>query len=449
MTLTVNCSSVNNKEKEMKQIITILIAGFILGLGSAEAQILKKLRKRAEQAAEETIYRKVEEKTSEETEKAMDTLINAPGKKLKKRKNKGSSESQEDYDEDDAYEEGAYEEGFEEVNPALEVYSKFDFVPGDKTLFYDDFGQDFIGDFPANWNTNGSGEIVRLNDQPQKWLKLLPGYGTVYIPDVPELPEDYTVEFDVVASGLDRNTTSTAVLKVGVSDDPTFKWGRYASVDIPFCQYSPVGFYVRNGGAINNSIEGDIRDKVLGQAHISIAVNQQRFRLWVDETKYVDIPRMIPEGAKPSNIKFELRQFKDGKENLFISNLKVAEGGVDLRRKLLAEGEISTNGILFESGSATLQPQSMGIIRQISQVLNEDQSISLNIIGHTDADGEEEDNLILSEARASAVKNALVSVYGIEDSRLTAEGRGELEPLTDNNSPEGKAQNRRVVFTKI
>ena len=43
-----------------------------------------------------------------------------------------------------------------------EVYSKYDFVPGDKIIYFDDFSQDFIGDFPSKWNTNGTGEVVKF-----------------------------------------------------------------------------------------------------------------------------------------------------------------------------------------------------------------------------------------------------------------------------------------------
>ena len=157
---------------------------------------------------------------------------------------------------------------------------------------------------------------------------------------------------------------------------------------------------------------------------------------------------MIPEGVKPVGIKFELHQFKDGKENLYIRNLKVAEGGLDLRRQLISEGSVSTNAILFNSGSATLQPSSMGVIRQISQVLQQESGMKLQIVGHTDSDGDTAANQSLSEARAAAVKDALVSVYGIDGGRLTTAGKGESEPVADNGTPDGKAQNRRVVFNR-
>ena len=336
----------------------------------------------------------------------------------------------------------------------LTVYSKFDFVPGDKLLFFDDFSKDYIGDFPSKWNTNGGGEVVTINDNPGKWFGILPGHGTTYIPDV-TLPEEYTIEFDVLVSGVDKKTSSTAVLRVQLSDNNGFKHGdNYFSVSIPFVQYLAVGFRVRNyvrsgaGSEINNVVKADIREVVLNQPHISIAVNKQRFRLWVNEKKYVDIPRAIPLNSINS-LKFSLHQFKDGKERLFLRNLKVAEGGIDLRRKLIEEGSVSTNGILFDSGSANIQPQSYGIIRQISQVLMQERDMKLNIIGHTDADGSDDTNLALSKRRADAVKNALITIYNISGNRLQTDGKGESVPVGDNKTTDGKAQNRRVEFVKI
>ncbi|MCF7561341.1 OmpA family protein [Sabulilitoribacter multivorans] len=429
----------------MKTTVLIIIGLFLFGsIETTEAQLLRKLKKRAEEAAKETILQKVEEKAAEKTGTIMDTILDAD-KKLKKKKKSIPSENHENGSEDnDLYED---EETLD--TSSLEVYSKFDFVPGDTLLLFDDFSEDYIGDFPSKWNTNGSGELVEIGNNGDKWLQMRPGYNIFYIPDLPNLPEDYTIEFDLLADGIDQKTSSTAVLRVGVSDNNSFTWGNRATVDIPFCQYAPVGFFVRNGGDINTSIQGDIRENVLYQPHISIAVNKQRFRLWVDEGKYVDIPRMIPSNTKPTTLKFELLQFKDGKERLFIRNLKVVEGGVDLRKQLIEKGRFSTNGILFDSGSATIQPQSYGIIRQISQALQQDESMHLNIIGHTDADGSEETNLILSKNRAESVKEALIKVYNISGERLETEGKGESQPVADNSTTQGKAKNRRVEFIKI
>ena len=337
----------------------------------------------------------------------------------------------------------------------IKIYSKFGFVPGDKLLFYDDYSNDFIGDFPSKWNTNGSGEIVTINESKQRWLQIQPGYSTYYIPDV-ELPEEYTIEFDLLTSGLDKKTSSQAKLRIVLSEGENFSLGNnYARASLPFGQFADFfgirmqNYINRGGGGVNNVIKADIRKEVLNKPHISIAVNKLRFRLWVNEKKYVDIPRLMPPGAAVKNIKFQTENFKDGQEFLFITNLKVAEGGVDLRRQLINEGTYSTNGILFDSGSANIQPQSYGIIRQISQALLQVKDMKLNIIGHTDADGPDDTNLKLSKERAEAVKNALINIYNISGDRLQTEGKGESIPLGDNKTTDGKAQNRRVEFVKI
>lgn len=336
----------------------------------------------------------------------------------------------------------------------IKVYSKFDFVPGDELLFFDDYSNDFVGDFPSKWNTNGSGEVVTINELPQKWLKILPGYRTYYIPDVSDLPEEFTIEFDLLTKGLSKRTSSTAVLNVLLSDNNKFERGaNFAMIRLPFCQYAAIGINVQNlingKREIYNTVTADLREAVLNQPHISIAVNKQRYRLWVNEKKYIDVPRLLPNGNVVRYLKFNLENLKDGQEHLFISNLKAAKGGIDLRRKLISEGKISTNGILFDSGLANIQPQSYGIIRQISQVLLQEKAMRLNIIGHTDSDGADQANMTLSKKRAEAVKNALINIYNISADRLQTEGKGESEPVGDNNTSDGKAKNRRVEFVKI
>ncbi|WP_298530364.1 OmpA family protein [uncultured Algibacter sp.] len=344
----------------------------------------------------------------------------------------------------------------ENISDGLEAYSKYDFVPGDKVLFFDDFSQDFVGDFPSKWNTNASGEVVKFNKIDGNWFEFKPGYNLYYIPDVKELPEDYTIEFDILTQGISQQTSSTARLNLFISDNDKFTTGteHYVSASIPFGQFGVFNirmsnYFNRGGGAINSAIKADIRNEIKNQPHIAISVTKKRYRLWVNQTKYVDIPRFIEELNVLNYIKFHINNFKDGEERVFIRNLKVAEGGVDLRRKLLSEGKISTNGILFDSGSATIQPQSLGIVRQISQVLVQDESIKLNIIGHTDADGSDTANLKLSKARAKAVKEALINIYKVSGDRLETDGKGESEPVDDNSSAAGKAQNRRVEFIKI
>jgi outer membrane protein OmpA-like peptidoglycan-associated protein len=348
------------------------------------------------------------------------------------------------------------EEAPSNISDDLEVYSKFDFVPGDKLIFFDDFSQDFIGDLPSKWNTNGSGAIVKFNKVEGNWFELKAGYLLFIIPEFNQLPEDYTIEFDLLTSGITNKTSSSSRLEVVLSDSNTFVYGKkhYAKVALPIAQYKVCNIDTYNhfherGGMINSGLIADIRDEVKNQPHISISVTKKRFRLWVNEVKYVDIPKFIEELNVLNYLKFHIDRLKDGEERVFIKNLKVAEGGVDLRRKLMSDGKISTNGILFDSGSDKIQPQSLGIVRQISQVLMQDENIKLNIVGHTDSDGSDEANLKLSKARAEAVKDALINIYKISKDRLTTDGKGDSKPVSDNSTTDGKAKNRRVEFIKI
>lgn len=439
-----------------KLLRTLLPVFFMLAFTTnANSQFLKKLGKKAEKAAERAVERRVESETTKKTNQAMDSILEpgkngestkTPAPQGKSSKNNESANQGSNSSESTASSESSGPK-------TISVYSKFDFVPGDKLLFFDDFSDDFIGDFPAKWNTNGSGEVVSVGDSPDKWFELKPGYNIRFIPDVPKLPEEYTIEFDVLALGLDRHTSSVSVLRIMLSDDTKFKdGGNYVEAALPFCQYSPIGItmsnHINNKREIYSKVDADIRNAVLNQPHISIGVNKQRYRLWVNEKKYIDIPRIVPTGSVLSTLKFEMHSFADNKERLFIRNLKVAEGGMDLRRTLISKGKVSTNGILFDSGSANIQPQSMGIIRQISQVLLQERDMKLKIVGHTDTDGNDATNMELSKKRAEAVKSALISVYNISSDRLQADGKGESDPVGDNTTTDGKALNRRVEFIK-
>ncbi|MEO9891617.1 OmpA family protein [Aurantibacter sp.] len=436
----------------------LLIIGLLLVSQTSEAQFLKKLGKAAERAAERTVERRVEQETSEKTDQALDSIFES-GEGNGKQKQPLPTENENPTQTDDSVSNDQNEtspSGTAKANTAqtIKVYSKFDFVPGDTPIFVDDFSNDFIGDFPARWNTNGSGELVTLDEYPNKWLKLLPGYNTAYIPDATNLPEEFTLEFDVLATGLDKNTSSQSYLGIVVSDNNTFKKGtNFGMVEYSFCQFIGRGVVVENNIAskrvIRNEVNADIRSIVSEKHHISVAVNKERFRLWINENKFIDVPRLLPSNTQMQGIKFKLRGTDTEKESILIGNIKIAKGGIDLRRKLLADGKISTNGILFDSGSATIQPQSMGIIRQIYQVLQQDKSLKLKIVGHTDADGDDNKNMQLSQKRAEAVKDALVTIYNVSSERLSTDGKGESEPVEDNSSADGKAQNRRVEFIKL
>ncbi|ACL06954.1 OmpA/MotB domain protein [Desulfatibacillum aliphaticivorans] len=101
------------------------------------------------------------------------------------------------------------------------------------------------------------------------------------------------------------------------------------------------------------------------------------------------------------------------------------------------------NSILFAVNSSTVQPAAQGTLRDIAQVMVKYPDTQIMVKGHTDSTGGEEYNQQLSERRANVVKNILIS-YGVPAHRITAIGLGEVMPIASNDTPDGRAMNRRV-----
>ncbi|HTF27580.1 MAG TPA: OmpA family protein, partial [Flavitalea sp.] len=112
------------------------------------------------------------------------------------------------------------------------------------------------------------------------------------------------------------------------------------------------------------------------------------------------------------------------------------------------EGKFSTTGIMFDVNADSIRPESNCVLKELSGILQKNPDIKIKIVGHTDSDGKDAENLELSKKRAAAVKEILIRDFGIDASRMETDGKGETEPVQDNKSKEGKAQNRRVDFIK-
>lgn len=429
----------NNHKFNVGSTLKILLVIIIMSVSSnTHAQFLKKLGDVAEKAAKRTIERKVDEKTERETDKAFDSVFNNDAKS-KKRKKKGKKSKKNS------------SKTIEESSEILIVNRNFDFTPGNRLIFTDNFSKDQIGDFPAKWDTNGSGGLVNISDQ--KWLRL--SGNSVYIPMYPnKLPENYTIEFDLLTQGLDKGTSSEAYISLMLENTKNFQKAQtWSMVEISPCQFigsrGVVEKQVNGKRQLRNQIGKDYRNTIKGKSKISIAVNKTRMRVWLNENKIIDIPRLIDNDAK--YFKIATRRLRDAPnvDEVYITNFKIAESGVDNRSKLLTEGRLSTNAILFQSGSANLKSESNTVIDEISLVLQQNPEVSIQIIGHTDADGSESSNLELSKQRALSVKKVMTSRSGIDPSRISTDGKGESTPVASNNTNSGKAQNRRVEFIKL
>jgi outer membrane protein OmpA-like peptidoglycan-associated protein len=374
------------------------------------------------------IQKKVEEKTEEAVEKALE-----------------DDEKKPEHDKENK-EDAVNEDSKTPVSLTFSSYSKYDFIPGESIFFYEDFEKEAIGDFPALWLTNGSGEVTTTSLFPGKWFKMN-GDGS-FIPTIKyPFPENFTLEFDLVLV----NANSVLFALYGGENPKDFNEGGaipgFGGIKINLSDYGHSFDNYANGGYIINGQSQKNPLKQKEKIRVSIWIQKQRIRLYLNQSKVFDIPQGIPQ----NNILNTMRFFTESGEQIevYVTNLRLASGLPDLRNKLLTEGKIISYGIYFDSGSDKIKPESYPSLKSIADILTANPEVKIKVIGHTDSDGKTDKNIELSKKRAESIKNSLINDFKIENVRIQTDGKGSSEPVSDNNTTEGKAQNRRVEFIKI
>lgn len=118
-----------------------------------------------------------------------------------------------------------------------------------------------------------------------------------------------------------------------------------------------------------------------------------------------------------------------------------------LASALAQNGAVVLDGLYFDTGRATLAAQSNASLDQAALLLQQQPSLSLRVVGHTDSTGNAEANMALSRQRAEAVRGALIA-RGIAAARLSAQGAGSSAPVASNATADGRARNRRVELVR-
>lgn len=426
-----------------KLIITSLILLFCMPI---HAQFLEKLGNKAVNAVERTVERRVEREAEKKTDETIDGVLG--NKKGKKNKEKSSSEKGKPENKSNNKGKG-------------QAQSAKDFIPGTKIIATEDFKQDAIGDFPVNWFTNSSGEVVTFPGDNTRWLKLS-SKGAFAPMHIKRLPENFTFEFDLYCNENFSfySTALNLVFTHAQNKNEYAQWGPFKSgkegVVIGLhpkdaSSDKSIGrtyFQVISKGAklIDNKNSQSAFSHNQNLAKVQIWRQKGRLRVYVNGEKLWDIPQAFQETTYNSIVFFIDGNSKE--DVYYISNLRLAEAGGDTRHKLIETGEFSSSDILFDSGKATLKAGSQTVLDELGMILK-DSSFNVLIIGHTDSDGSVEANQKLSEERAKSVKNYLISKFGINPNRLITSGKGESEPIASNDTEDGKKQNRRVEFKKL
>jgi OOP family OmpA-OmpF porin len=435
----------------MKKFLFLIIA--MIPAAVFSQGLLNKLKNKVKAKAEQRVEKNVDKSLDKGFDKVEDAA--KPGSKTTAPK-----------EEAPATEETAAAEKPVAAAPAgLKSYSRFDFVPGDSIVYAENFEQDVIGELPTGWNTTGNGEIVTLNNFSGKWMRIY--QHTNYLTsNAKEFGENYTVEFDVImvlkfnghfypyfsfaiCSSNGEPTTSNDFLKAYRSN---------SAVETIIYPAEKNYTKVRTTSYLDGKVYYKADDKTFGYiesrygkpVHVAVQVQKERMRIWIDQEKLADFPKAVALGYVMNQLQLQVHpsSYKEDEYGMYISNLKIAKGIPDTRHKLIEEGKFSTTGILFDVNSDVIKPESYGVVKGIAAVLKEHADVKVKIVGHTDSDGKDADNLALSTKRAAAVAKLLAEEYGIDASRMESEGKGETQPAGDNKTKEGKATNRRVEFIR-
>lgn len=310
-----------------------------------------------------------------------------------------------------------------------DVWRNYDFVPGATVWKATDFSAEPIGRFPARQLEFVSGNMQIVEFEGARVLEATSA-SVVRVPLPEALPQAFTIEFSLRIPAANFTTQVFTSPRAGaIARHPH----DYVSIT-----HTP-GFY-RAGRELSAT---QTRSLVAKTVPVKIQVRDEWAIMYVGADRVAQAP--TANFGRGKAIEFHLTA--NARFPTYLSEIVVAVGLDSLYDALMTSGEFTTRGILFDTNAADLRPESAPALRMIVATLTEHADLRVEIEGHTDSQGEDAHNQALSERRAAAVVAHLVA-QGIAAQRLTAVGKGETVPAADNNTAEGRQQNRRVVIKR-
>ena len=314
------------------------------------------------------------------------------------------------------------------MRPGEGAWINYDFKPGDRVLFVEDFTKEEVGNFPRRLEfKDGNMEVAEWQGGRYLRVSSWPGRFDIQLPE--QLPERFTMEFDVTP-GYNSNWTIVRFSPKGTHD-------------VRFRKYGDKG----NGGVFGGSQQANgMTPGALGEGLFKarIMADGKYVKVYINDTRVGNVPNA--DLGRSNVISIEVPGHET--QPALLTNVSVMAGGKKLYDALAENGRVATQGIYFDTGSDRIRPESTPTLKEIGEMLKEHGDLKLTIEGHTDNVGTTQSNQELSNRRAAAVKAFLVTSYGVDAGRLQSVGVGAEKPVAPNTTPEGRQQNRRVELVK-
>jgi len=321
--------------------------------------------------------------------------------------------------------------------PVAALWVNYDFVPGDRVIYYADYTEDQVGNFPQRLQfIEGNMEVAQLGAER---MMRATSRSAFVIPLPETLPERFTIEIDVINRPSLDGTDFYLRGKTARQDDAATSLVSWGS--------DGVSLTGGGGGEVKLSNNEANRLRYRGKpAHLRVLGDGKYIKVYLDEKRLANVPNANFERSKILHMIVDARSEDNP---AFIGRIRIAESRKSIYDDLMAAGHVATQGLLFDSGSDQLRPESTPSLKRIASMLQEHPELRIRIEGHTDNVGAKDANKSLSAKRAASVKAALVRDYAISAGRLDSQGFGDSKPLGKNDTSEGRQNNRRVELVKL
>ncbi|HEY3441709.1 MAG TPA: OmpA family protein [Paludibaculum sp.] len=310
---------------------------------------------------------------------------------------------------------------------------KSTFIPGDKTIFFDDFTDMGPGDAPPHFKIRGAAPELRAAGALRQLT--ITGRGSIF-PNLTALPKNFTFEAEMMAESTNR-VISTLILSSGGKQIFTLSTTANSGKDTDLVASLRAPYQELGRKRVPTNWKEPVK--------LALWIQDGRLRVFINSEKQLDFNQV--EMAAINSVEFA-HDFYGANQSIGYRSVRFAESTPDFSQVISSSGRFVTHGILFDTASDRLKPESAPVIQSIAKGLDTNPNLKLLIEGHTDSVGNAAANLELSRRRAEAVKAVLVAQFKVDAARLTTAGLGASKPIDSNDTPQGRSQNRRVELVK-